>query len=137
MMFRCRFAKATVADFVKRMTVKIASPEHAVSSLSGGSQQKGVISKALMTGPKPLLIDEPSHGIDIGAKAGVFRVMRKFAAEGLGIILVTSDLDEDMPLSDRILVLSDGKITGQFSQETATNGALVEASAIGNVALSR
>lgn len=124
--------RKTVADFVKRMTVKIASPEHAVSSLSGGNQQKVVISKALMTEPKVLLMDEPSRGIDIGAKAEVFRVMRKLASEGLGIIFVTSDLDEVMSLSDRILVMSNGRVTGEFNRETATNTALVEASAIGH-----
>lgn len=122
----------TVADFVKRMTVKIASPEHAVSSLSGGNQQKVVISKALMTDPKVLLMDEPSRGIDIGAKAEVFRVMRQLAAEGLGIIFVTSDLDEVLSLSDRILVMSNGRITGEFTREAATGPALIEASAIGH-----
>jgi erythritol transport system ATP-binding protein len=129
--------RQTVADFVKRMTVKIASPEHAVSSLSGGNQQKVVISKALMTEPKVLLMDEPSRGIDIGAKAEVFRVMRNLAAEGLGIIFVTSDLDEVMSLSDRILVMSNGRVTGEFSRETATNTALVEASAVGHAPAKR
>jgi erythritol transport system ATP-binding protein len=129
--------KRTVADFVKRMTVKIASPEQAVSSLSGGNQQKVVISKALMTKPKVLLMDEPSRGIDIGAKAEVFRVMRTLAADGLGIIFVTSDLDEVMSLSDRILVMSNGRITGTFTRETATNGALIAASAIGHKTNSR
>lgn len=124
--------RATVSDFVKRMTVKIASPENAVSSLSGGNQQKVVIAKALMTDPKVLLMDEPSRGIDIGAKAEVFRVMRTLAADGLGIIFVTSDLDEVMSLSDRILVMSNGRITGEFSRETATNAALIEASAVGH-----
>ncbi len=129
--------RQTVAEFVKRMTVKIASAEHAVSSLSGGNQQKVVISKALMTDPKVLLMDEPSRGIDIGAKAEVFRVMRKLAADGLGIIFVTSDLDEVMSLSDRILVMSNGRVTGEFSRNDATNGALVEASAIGHATSSR
>ena len=124
--------KRTVADFVKRMTIKIASPEHAVSSLSGGNQQKVVIAKALMTEPRVLLMDEPSRGIDIGAKAEVFLVMRKLAAEGLGIIFVTSDLEEVMSLSDRILVMSNGQITGEFTMETATNEALVQASAVGH-----
>ncbi len=124
--------KLTVADFVKRMTVKIASSENAVSSLSGGNQQKVVISKALMTAPKVLLMDEPSRGIDIGAKAEVFRVMRTLAAEGLGIIFVTSDLDEVMSLSDRIIVMSNGRVTGEFDRTTASHGALVEASAIGH-----
>ncbi|WP_299934474.1 sugar ABC transporter ATP-binding protein [uncultured Pelagimonas sp.] len=122
----------TVIDYIKRLTVKVASAEHAVSSLSGGNQQKVVISKALMTSPKVLLMDEPSRGIDIGAKAEVFRVMRKLAADGLGIIFVTSDLEEVMSLSDRILVMSNGRVTGEFSQDSATNTALVEASAIGH-----
>lgn len=124
--------KETVAAFVKSMTIKIASPEHEVSSLSGGNQQKVVIAKALMTDPKVLLMDEPSRGIDIGAKAEVFRVMRQLAAEGLGIIFVTSDLDEVMSLSDRILVMSNGRITGEFTQDEATNAKLIAASAIGH-----
>lgn len=122
----------TVADFIRRMTVKVASAEHEVSSLSGGNQQKVVISKALMTNPRVLLMDEPSRGIDIGAKAEVFRVMRKLAADGLGIVFVTSDLDEVLSLSDRIIVMSNGRITGEFSKETATQTALVEASAKGH-----
>jgi erythritol transport system ATP-binding protein len=122
----------TVADFVRRLTVKIASPEHEVSSLSGGNQQKVVISKALMTGPRILLMDEPSRGIDIGAKAEVFRVMRRLAAEGLGIIFVTSDLDEVMALSDRIVVMSNGSVTGEFLQKEATETALVQASSLGH-----
>ncbi|MDD9729746.1 ATP-binding cassette domain-containing protein, partial [Mameliella sp. AT18] len=103
---------------------------------SGGNQQKVVISKALMTGPKVLLMDEPSRGIDIGAKAEVFRVMRQLAAEGLGIVFVTSDLEEVMSLSDRIIVMSDGRITGEFSREEVTETALVSASAVGHAPLS-
>ena len=106
------------AEFVKRLTIKIASPENPVSSLSGGNQQKVVIGKALMTGPKVLLMDEPSRGIDIGAKAEVFRTMRDLAAEGLGILFVTSDLDEVMALSDRILVMTDGRIAGEYPSGT-------------------
>ena len=101
-------------EFVRRLTIKIASPENPVSSLSGGNQQKVVIGKALMTGPKVLLMDEPSRGIDIGAKAEVFRTMRKLAAEGLGILFVTSDLDEVRALSDRILVMSEGRLTAEL-----------------------
>ena len=91
-----------------------------VSSLSGGNQQKVVIGKALMTEPKILLMDEPSRGIDIGAKAEVFRVMRKLAADGLGIVFATSDLEEVMSLSDRILVMSNGRVTGDVRQDEAT-----------------
>ncbi|QYZ68278.1 sugar ABC transporter ATP-binding protein [Neotabrizicola shimadae] len=105
---------ATAMDFVRRLTIKIASPENPVSSLSGGNQQKVVIGKALMTGPKILLMDEPSRGIDIGAKAEVFRTMRRLATEGLAILFVTSDLDEVRALSDRILVMSEGRLTADL-----------------------
>jgi energy-coupling factor transporter ATP-binding protein EcfA2 len=76
-------------------------------------------------------MDEPSRGIDVGAKAEVFREMRKLAAEGLGILFVTSDLEEVMSLSDRILVMSNGKITGEFATGTADEAAIVAASAVG------
>ncbi|MGO4854065.1 sugar ABC transporter ATP-binding protein [Phaeovulum sp. W22_SRMD_FR3] len=105
---------ARARDFIKDLTIKVASPENPVSSLSGGNQQKVVIGKALMTDPKILLLDEPSRGIDIGAKAEVFRLMRRLAAEGLGIIFVTSDLEEVLQLSDRILVMADGQVSGEF-----------------------
>lgn len=124
--------KRTVADYVKQLVIKIASPENPVSSLSGGNQQKVVIGKALMTKPKVLLMDEPSRGIDIGAKAEVFRVMRELAAQGLGIVFVTSDLEEVLGLSDRIVVMSNGRITGEFTKDTATDTALIAASAIGH-----
>lgn len=102
-------------EFIRRLTIKVASPENPVSSLSGGNQQKVVIGKALMTGPKVLLMDEPSRGIDIGAKAEVFRTMRRLASEGMAILFVTSDLDEVRALSDRILVMANGQITGEFA----------------------
>ena len=105
---------AAARDYIKRLTIKVASPENPVSSLSGGNQQKVVIGKALMTQPKVLLMDEPSRGIDIGAKAEIYRTMRDLAAEGIGIIFVTSDLEEVLGLSDRIIVMADGQIKGEF-----------------------
>lgn len=108
-------------EFITRLTIKVASQENPVSSLSGGNQQKVVIGKALMTEPKLLLMDEPSRGIDIGAKAEIYRTIRKLAAEGIGILFVTSDIEEVMALADRIHVMADGKITGEFGHEaTAT-----------------
>lgn len=113
-----RAEAAKAMEFVKRLTIKVASPENPVSSLSGGNQQKVVIGKALMTSPKILLMDEPSRGIDIGAKAEVFRTMRDLAAGGLGILFVTSDLDEVLALSDRILVMANGRISAEFPSGT-------------------
>ncbi|MGL3607971.1 sugar ABC transporter ATP-binding protein [Rhizobium sp. G187] len=112
---------AKAVEFVKRMAIKIASLEHPVSSLSGGNQQKVVIGKALMTKPRILLMDEPSRGIDIGAKAEIFRTMRKLASDGLGILFVTSDLEEVLALSDRILVMANGRLTGDFPAGAAAS----------------
>jgi erythritol transport system ATP-binding protein len=112
-----RAEAARAADFIKRLTIKVASSDNPVSSLSGGNQQKVVIGKALMTGPKVLLLDEPSRGIDIGAKAEIYRTMRELAAEGIGIIFVTSDLEEVLALSDRVVVMADGHVTGEFPKD--------------------
>ncbi len=122
-----RAEAAGAAEFIKRLTIKVASPENPVSSLSGGNQQKVVIGKALMTDPKILLMDEPSRGIDIGAKAEVFRTMRRLAADGLGILFVTSDLEEVRALSDRILVMADGKLTGEFSGQASPSDVIAAA----------
>jgi len=117
---------------IKDLTIKVVDPALPVSSLSGGNQQKVVIGKALLTSPKVLLMDEPSRGIDIGAKADVFRLMRKLAAEGLGIVFVTSDLDEALALSDRIAVMSRGRLTGLFDRVDATEAKIVAASSVGH-----
>ena len=125
------------AEAVRRevldLSIKVADPHLPVSSLSGGNQQKVVIGKALLTSPKVLLMDEPSRGIDIGAKSDVFRTMRRLAAEGMGIVFVTSDLDEVMALSDRIAVMSQGKLTAMFDRAEASEAKIVAASAAGHV----
>jgi erythritol transport system ATP-binding protein len=124
--------RTTIRSFIRDLVIKAADPDLEVSSLSGGNQQKVVIGRALMTRPKVLLMDEPSRGIDIGAKADVFKVMRDLASAGLGILFVTSDLEEVMALSDRILVMSNGRITAEFSREQASQESLVRASAAGH-----
>jgi erythritol transport system ATP-binding protein len=91
-------------DMIRDLSIKAPNPDFEVTSMSGGNQQKVVIGKALMTNPKVLLMDEPSRGIDVGAKADVFRTMRRLAAKGLAILFSTSDLEEVMALSDRIAV---------------------------------
>jgi erythritol transport system ATP-binding protein len=124
--------QAAVRGAIKDLSIKVADPQLEVSSLSGGNQQKVVIGKALMTDPKVLLMDEPSRGIDVGAKADVFRTMRRLAAKGLGILFVTSDLDEVMALSDRIAVMSNGKLTALFDRDKTTPSEVVAASALGH-----
>ena len=117
---------------VRDLSIKVADTALPVSSLSGGNQQKVVIGKALMTAPKVLLMDEPSRGIDIGAKGDVFRIMRSLAAQGIGILFVTSDLDEVLALSDRIAVMSQGRLTALFDRADATEAKIVAASSIGH-----
>jgi erythritol transport system ATP-binding protein len=129
---RGREEKNAVTAMVRELTIKTANPENEVTSLSGGNQQKVVIGKALLTEPKVLLMDEPSRGIDVGAKADVFRTMRKLSRDGLGILFATSDLDEVMALSDRIAVMSNGKLTGMFDRADASEAAVVAASAMGH-----
>jgi erythritol transport system ATP-binding protein len=124
--------RAAIGRAISDLSIKVADPAQQVASLSGGNQQKVVIGKALMTDPKVLLMDEPSRGIDVGAKAEVFRTMRKLAARGLGIIFVTSDLDEVMALSDRIAVMSNGRVTALVDRAEATEASLVAASALGH-----
>ncbi len=117
---------------VKDLSIKVADPRLPVSSLSGGNQQKVVIGKALLTSPKVLLMDEPSRGIDIGAKADVFRIMRSLAGQGIAIVFVTSDLDEVLALSDRIAVMSRGRLTALLDRGEATEAGIVAASSVGH-----
>jgi len=124
--------RSAVQRFIASLGIKVANPSLEIGSLSGGNQQKVVIGRALMTDPKVLLMDEPSRGIDIGAKAEVFKVMRDLSRAGMGILFVTSDLEEVMALSDRILVMSNGRITAEFEHGTAAQEALVLASSVGH-----
>ncbi len=121
-----------IAEAVRGLSIKAPNTDFEVTSMSGGNQQKVVIGKALMTRPKVLLMDEPSRGIDVGAKADVFRTMRRLAAEGMAILFSTSDLDEVLALSDRIAVMSQGKLIRIFNRSEATGPAIVSASAEGH-----
>ena len=122
----------SVARLVKELAIKVSNPDNLITSLSGGNQQKVVVAKALLTGPKVLLMDEPTRGIDVGAKEEILDIMRQLAAQGLGIIFVSTELKEVMAMADRVLVMSKGRITKTFSRAEATEEALVSASAIGH-----
>ena len=124
--------RKAISDAIKTLSIKARNPDFEVTSMSGGNQQKVVIGKALMTGPKVLLMDEPSRGIDVGAKADVFRTMRRLAGEGLAILFSTSDLEEVMALSDRIAVMSNGRLVTIVDRQDATEDMIVSASAEGH-----
>jgi erythritol transport system ATP-binding protein len=120
--------KSEGRDMIKRMTIKVSSPEIEVTALSGGNQQKVVIGKSLMTGPSVILLDEPSRGVDVGAKAEIFKVMRQLSEAGLAVVFSTSDLKEALGYADRIIVMCRGQVTADFARDKATEAGLVQAS---------
>ncbi len=105
---------------MKDLQVKANSPLTVAGTLSGGNQQKVVLGKWLLTNPKVLFLDEPTRGIDVGAKQEIYSVINKLAKEGLAIVMVSSELPEVMGLSDKILVLHEGRLTGEFTKTEAT-----------------
>ena len=113
---------------IKDIHIKVADKHLPILSLSGGNQQKVVIGKGILTEPKILLMDEPSRGIDIGAKTEVFEIINKYAEEGLSIIVISSVLQEIAAMSDHIIVLSNGLKTGEFNGDEIEQDTLVLAS---------
>lgn len=124
--------KKAVNTLIKELSIRVVDPRNLIVSLSGGNQQKVVIAKGLLTSPKVLMLDEPTRGIDVGAKHEVFEIMESLAAQGYGILFVSSELKEILAMSDRILVMSKGTITGEFTREEATEAKLINASVVGN-----
>ncbi|HEX8288938.1 MAG TPA: xylose ABC transporter ATP-binding protein [Pyrinomonadaceae bacterium] len=116
----------------KDLRVKTNSVETIVGTLSGGNQQKVVLAKWLLTNPKILFLDEPTRGIDVGAKQEIYANINELAKQGLAIVLVSSELPEVLGLSDRILVLHEGRVTGEFSKAEATPEKVM-AAATGNL----
>src|SRR6185436_1406009 len=115
-----------VAKFMSRLQIKASSPHQRVGDLSGGNQQKVLLARLLATGPKVLLLDEPTRGIDVGAKAEVQALIDELAAEGLGVVLVSSDAEELIEGADRVVVLRDGAVVGELSGDRVTTEALLE-----------
>ncbi len=110
-------------DGVKRFSVKTSSLEQVAGKLSGGNQQKIVLGKWLANQPKLLILDEPTRGIDVGAKAEIHRLMGELAAQGLAILMISSELPEVLGMSDRVLVMREGRIVAEFTREQATQEA--------------
>jgi rhamnose transport system ATP-binding protein len=111
---------ATAQEFQEKLSIRTPSVKVDVAKLSGGNQQKVMLSKWLNADPKLLILDEPTRGIDVGAKAEVHHMVNDLAAQGLGIILISSDLPEVLAMSDRILVMREGRQMGIFDREEAT-----------------
>ena len=119
--------EVTAEQFRKRLSIRTPSIQHPVAMLSGGNQQKVMLSKWLNTRPQILILDEPTRGIDVGAKAEVHQIINELAAQGLGIILISSDMPEVMAMSDRILVMREGRQMGIFTRQEATQEIILSA----------
>ncbi|MCY8533837.1 ribose ABC transporter ATP-binding protein RbsA [Bacillus vallismortis] len=105
---------------IKRLTIKTASPETHARHLSGGNQQKVVIAKWIGIGPKVLILDEPTRGVDVGAKREIYTLMNELTERGVAIIMVSSELPEILGMSDRIIVVHEGRISGEINAQEAT-----------------
>jgi ribose transport system ATP-binding protein len=116
-----------VKIFMERLRIKASSPEQKVSELSGGNQQKVLLARWLATGPKILLLDEPTRGIDVGAKAEVQALIDELAREGLGVLLISSELEELIDGSDRVVVLRDGSVVGELTGDRITEANVLTA----------
>jgi erythritol transport system ATP-binding protein len=111
--------RSLIDEAIRDVHVKTAAGDAPIGSLSGGNQQKVVIGKMLMTNPKVILLDEPSRGIDVGAKAEVFRLLTERAARGLAVVFSTSELNECLSIAHRIIVMRRGKISAQFGPDVS------------------
>ena len=114
---------------IKAYSIKIGKPDDMILTLSGGNQQKVVIAKWISNSPEILLCDEPTRGIDVGAKAEVYAILRDIASKGIGIIMVSSELPELLSLCDRILVMHEGRLTGEIKREEATEELIMKCAA--------
>ncbi|WP_207459293.1 xylose ABC transporter ATP-binding protein [Azospirillum sp. SYSU D00513] len=117
----------TVEETVRRIRIKTASPMLPIKSLSGGNQQKAVLSKMLLPRPRVLILDEPTRGVDVGAKYEIYTLIHELAAEGMAIIMISSELPEILGISDRVIVIGEGELRGDFANENLTQETIMTA----------
>ena len=135
---RCGFVsrkkeEKVAGDGIRNFKIKTPSPDKKIVELSGGNQQKCIVARWISTNPKVLILDEPTKGIDVGAKSEFYQMICEFAKQGLGVILISSELPEVIGLSDRIIVMKGRKIVGEVSREVATESRLLSLGLIGDV----
>ncbi|WP_099187500.1 ribose ABC transporter ATP-binding protein RbsA [Tepidibacter mesophilus] len=122
--------ESNVKDYINKMSIKTPSINQIIKNLSGGNQQKVAIAKAIMTEPEVLILDEPTRGVDVGAKKEIYDLINILKEQGKAIIMISSEMPEILGMSDRILVLHEGKITGEFNMNDATQEKIMK-SAVG------
>jgi ribose transport system ATP-binding protein len=119
--------RSAVQSFIDRFRVKTPGLGQQIKNLSGGNQQKVLLARWLMRGLKVIVVDEPTRGIDVGAKSEIFALIDRLAGEGLAVIMMTSEMPELLGLSDRIAVMAEGRITAVMPREGATQEAILNA----------
>ncbi|MEQ9566333.1 MAG: ATP-binding cassette domain-containing protein, partial [Pseudomonadales bacterium] len=117
---RQRVEDKRAEDLGRLLSLRCANVSQPVSSLSGGNQQKVAIAKMLSVQPDIIIFDEPTRGVDVGAKSEIYTILRNLAAEGVGVLVISSEMPELIGLCDRILVLHEGRIAGQVEDENMT-----------------
>ena len=122
----CKKNDAIVENIGKRLRIKTPSYEAKVMNLSGGNQQKVVLAKWLVTDPKILILDEPTRGIDVGAKQEIYKLIYEIVEMGVGVILISSEMPEVMNLCDRLYVLREGKITGEVKRSEISENTIMQ-----------
>ena len=122
-----------IEDMIARMRIKTASPQLAIRGLSGGNQQKAVLAKMLLAKPRVLILDEPTRGVDVGAKYEIYKLMMSLVKEGVAILMISSELPELLGVSDRVLVIGEGRLRGNFTNAGLTQETVM-AAAIGQTA---
>lgn len=113
-------------DWMERLGVKAAGAATPVGTLSGGNQQKVSLARWLATGPRVILLDEPTRGVDVGAKAEIYTLIRRMAADGAAVLAISSELPELLQISDRIAVVAQGRIAGVVPAADATEESLLD-----------
>jgi ribose transport system ATP-binding protein len=118
--------RRAVKEITEELDVRPADPDLRVTLLSGGNQQKAVLARWVLSGAKVLLLDEPTRGVDVGAKAEIYRLIERLAGDGAAVVVVSSELSEVLTVSDRILVMREGHIAGELSREEATEERIID-----------
>ena len=121
-----RKEQETVEAYKDSLRIKAPNLQQTVNNLSGGNQQKVVLAKWLATEPEIIIFDEPTRGIDVGAKQEIYMIMSQLAQQGKALLMISSDMEELMGISDRIIVLAEGKVTGQLEKEEFNQETILE-----------
>ena len=122
---------AMIDQWIRKLQIKTPSPDVPVDSLSGGNQQKVVLAKWLAADPKVLIVNEPTRGIDVGAKVEIYKLLEELCQQGIAVVMISSELPETVGIADRILIFKEGEIKGEFNRRDFTQKQILQIAAGG------